>query len=990
MKKFKLSVITASVLAITGCNGIIKEVESQHASEVQSQAANEFELVRQNMLSGFVERQTDIAAKQQKSVSELAQEYADSMAANGSWDDIEYADEDPTGWQAGDHLRRLRMIGAAFVQSNNADLADAAIRGLTYWHQQDFKTGWWWADIGQPQFLGEVALMLGDLLPMEQRFQTAMIMSDTPGVRKSDNAETTGGNRSDINLVVIYRGLLINSKSLVGAAVKDMENTVKLTNGEGIQADYSFHQHGAQLYSAGYGEVWFGATLRVAYMVRDTEWRFSQEKADILTNFFLDGWRWMKRGSRLDYNTWGRGISRSKPELTPLAELPPLKPSNNITQMDMVAALTPERAAEAMAFKAHVTGARHGVPSGLNGFKHFWRSDYSTKMADGHFFGIRMNSQRTYPNESGNGENLLGYWLGFGSTFLEQRGDEYHNIFPVWNWKLVPGVTAPEYEGLPDDWGKIEQPEVAFVGGVSNGNYGVTTMDMNLDTSPAKGDAFNTKAKKSWFSFKNEIVALGAGISSTSSENVNTTLNQTLLNGKVTVDGVEVENGVREISFANWVHHDGVGYIFPQNGERHLSNQTQKGNWKRIRSGSSANEVSKDVFTLHISHGVKPSDADYQYIIVPELTAEQTASYQQMMPVTVLQNSTSVQAVRNSDLKITGVVFHQAGSVVISDDLTVSVDKPSVLLVDESGAEPIVTLSTPGLSYAEVKLTLDSKAKGEAVTRMVMTHGKTAEQGNSVTFPFYQGAEKINQAFRDEIKQAEEEARVAAEAQAAVVAKAEAAAKEASEAQAKADAEARAKAKQDLAAGGLELKVTQDAYVRGGNQADKFDGIGWGFMGVENHYNNPALDHISILRFDTNGLMGLKATSAKLKLHIRGVDTRPDKTGGNKDTRLQAFAADAGDWVEKESITWNTLPSTDGATASGITTASHGQSQKWIELDVTDIVNKLDSKRSLDLLLVNIDEKGQGGYVGLSTKEHSGGKYTPQLLIQGELEEPVK
>ncbi|MEI8597430.1 hypothetical protein P4S64_06780 [Vibrio sp. M60_M31a] len=78
--------------------------------------------------------------------------------------------------------------------------------------------------------------------------------------------------------------------------------------------------------------------------------------------------------------------------------------------------------------------------------------------------------------------------------------------------------------------------------------------------------------------------------------------------------------------------------------------------------------------------------------------------------------------------------------------------------------------------------------------------------------------------------------------------------------------------------------MTQDAYVRGGNQADKFDGIAWGFMGVENHYNNPALDHISILRFDTNGLMGLKATSAKLKLHIRGVDTRPDKTGGNKDT----------------------------------------------------------------------------------------------------------
>ncbi|POC03841.1 polysaccharide lyase family 8 super-sandwich domain-containing protein, partial [Vibrio vulnificus] len=102
-----------------------------------------------------------------------------------------------------------------------------------------------------------------------------------------------------------------------------------------------------------------------------------------------------------------------------------------------------------------------------------------------------------------------------------------------------------------------------------DGRYGVAVMDMN---------AYGTQAKKAWFSFKDEMVALGAGIASTRSEYVNTSVNQTRLNGPVTVDGVVYEKGSRALVNASWVHHDGIGYVFPAYWYGHMNNQTQSGN----------------------------------------------------------------------------------------------------------------------------------------------------------------------------------------------------------------------------------------------------------------------------------------------------------------------------------------------------------------------------------------------------------------------------
>ena len=155
-----------------------------------------------------------------------------------------------------------------------------------------------------------------------------------------------------------------------------------------------------------------------------------------------------------------------------------------------------------------------------------------------------------------------------------------------------------------------------YAGGVSDSIYGATAYAY-MDTNPE----VNTGAKKSWYFFDNEVVCLGAGIQSTSTYPVHTTVNQCFLK-----DGILVDKGSKEETLANgsytlqapqWVLHDKIGYFFPQKEEVFLTAQTQSGRWYDINTSKSKKEEKMDVFTLGINHGVGPKDGSYAYIVVP-------------------------------------------------------------------------------------------------------------------------------------------------------------------------------------------------------------------------------------------------------------------------------------------------------------------------------------------------------------------------------------
>ena len=60
----------------------------------------------------------------------------------------------------------------------------------------------------------------------------------------------------------------------------------------------------------------------------------------------------------------------------------------------------------------------------------------------GFYSSIRMSSTRTVRSEQCNGEGLRNYHMGDGVTLFVRSGAEYVGIFPVWDWRRLPGITC--------------------------------------------------------------------------------------------------------------------------------------------------------------------------------------------------------------------------------------------------------------------------------------------------------------------------------------------------------------------------------------------------------------------------------------------------------------------------------------------------------------------------------------------------------------------
>jgi chondroitin AC lyase len=334
----------------------------------------------------------------------------------------------------------------------------------------------------------------------------------------------------------------------------------------------------------------------------------------------LDGARLMVRGKMLDIGAIGREISRPGAS----QEAPGLIPS-----LDKMVVLKPEKKAEYDALRAHIQGA--GVSYSFLGHKHFWNSDFTVHQRAPYYASVKMASARTYGTETINGENPKGYWLPFGATVIARRGDEYLDVFPIWDWTHLPGVTSPQE--IPRFLSHVDQQNT-FVGGVSDGVYGAAAMKVDAETGTS------IHAHKAWFFFDDEFVALGAGISSTGAATVSTTINQSLQKGDVVVDGHAILPGQHAIRDASLVLHDGVGYVLPGKAAINVSTGARSGSWSDISSLQAKVAVTKTVFALWLSHGVHPANATYQYIVVPGTDAERLTNYAEHIPVRILANTT--------------------------------------------------------------------------------------------------------------------------------------------------------------------------------------------------------------------------------------------------------------------------------------------------------------------------------------------------------------
>lgn len=670
-----------------------------HQSAAQS---SEIATLKTRLIPDFISDEQQRAEKDSTTISALASGYYNSQQSNGSWSDIDYTDTSRSEWAPSEHLARLRTMAADYYQAPTSAKLSQLSDGIDYWYQVDpVSDNWWWGDIGKQQYLGPIGLILE---PQLQPTQKTNILSDFPAA-----PSMTGANRTDISQSVIYGGLLDNDSNRVQAGIDGIGDSIVQTTSEGIQPDNSYHQHGPLLHNGSYGKVLLGSSLYWAYQVRDLQWAYPQSKVDIITDYFLDGDRWMTRHGRMDYSTGGRSISRPGPMV--------LSNDTLLKRIDYTEALVPARAGDTQDFRAHVNGG----PSGLDQHKHYWRSDYSVNARPDYLFTVHMSSNRVRSSETGNGENLLGFWLGLGNTFLYQSGQEYRDIFPVWDWTKLPGVTGPAYEGPSSSWGESPLHNATFVGGVSSGDAGISVMKL---------DILATRANKAWFHFEDMIVALGSDITSTHVNEVFTTVEQNLLDGNVTADGSVLSTGAHALTNAAWVHHKEVGYLFPDDWSGSVSLQSQSGSWKQINDSKPDTTLSKDVFKLAIAHGTQPASDDYAYIILPNVSVSETQNAAQSPGMDILVNNEAQQAVYHQNTQTTGVVFYQPGSLTLPGGETISVTHSSVVLIDQSLATPAIMIATPGSGGMDINVCW-TDTSGITQKSPVTMPGSAAELGSS-------------------------------------------------------------------------------------------------------------------------------------------------------------------------------------------------------------------------------------------------------------------
>ncbi len=625
-------------------------------------------------------------------------------AEDGSFSDIDYNRKDKGNWQPIQHLERLDRMAAAYITQGSIfykdkELYSKIVSMLRFWQDRNPRSdNWWYNQIGAPRLLAlDLVLLRSGNQKIPDDLEKAILdrMARDGGDPRDENR--TGANKADIAQHWLYRGCLLLDEKTVDIAVREAFYPARYTTGEGIQHDNSYFQHHEQFYVGGYSTVLMNRIAEIASYTTGTKYALNKEQLDILNSYIVGTFLTLTRGNTIAFNTMGRSISR------PGA----LSQGSAIGWLKKMALVDRKRGWQYEDGVSTIYG-KSKVPVILpQTFTHYYIGDYSIFRNDTWSFGVRMVSGRTWRSEELNGENTKGYFISDGSTSIMSTGQEYMNIFPVWDWNKVPGTTAPQ-KTVPSMYGVWTHPgESGFTGGVSDGKTGVSVYTMDNHE-----DSVDIAADKAWFFFGNEVVCLGCGISSSMDEEIATTVNQCLAKGSATYSSGGTEHvlnsghGFENIP-VDWIIHDNIGYLFPLPQKVSAKIEKRSGSWKDINSNQSGNVVESEVFTAWLGHGTRPAGESYSYIVIPAMTSSKIKGYDRSQ-ISIIENSCMIQAVSHTGLKMDMFVFHKPGEAS-SCTMTVSADSPCIVMVDRKSG--MLHVSDPSHSLDRMSVSIRIKNK---------------------------------------------------------------------------------------------------------------------------------------------------------------------------------------------------------------------------------------------------------------------------------------
>ena len=876
-------------------------------------------------------------------------------------------------------FKRLKALATAYAvpgtsYTDSTTLAASISAGLDFMVAGPYaKTvspynNWWDWQIGCTQSLEDTAILLYSQLSSTQIANycasiDAFVPDPTKQTVIGGTANTsTGANRLDECRAVIVRGALGENSASISTAVTAISPVLPLVMyGDGLYADGSFTQHTGVAYTGTYGQIYFNDIAALVLLLAGTTWAITDPNLSVIYTGVTNGFAPVVYNGLMIDSVRGRAISRySESDATDgfTAATTLLLYAQATTDPTQAAAwqatakgwLERNTVCTTAATTDQVVNLTTGatVPVSIAGTAgialaesvlsdssisaaaepqvhyQFPNMDRTIHRRPGWAYSLSMCSSMVDRYESINGENLHGWYTGDGMGYLYLDGDVAQFNDAYWDtvdMYQLPGTTTDQGT-VANAVGEATKPTAKWVGGsVLSGTYGAVGMQLQAHST-------NLTAAKSWFCLDDEIVALGAGITSTSGNSVVTTVENrnlhTIGNNSLYINGTAQSISAGWSTTADSVQSaclTGVaGYCFLDSGGANnvqFSLTDQSGNWYNVNTlapTTLANDT-RPYLSIALNHGANPSAAGYAYAILPNCTQAQTAAYASSPKVSVLANTTAVQAITDATLGVTMANFYAAataGPITVSAAASVSMQISgsdlTIAVSDPTWASATLAVTIAGTGYTSVAsadptVTVLSSTGG-AIQLLVETGGSRGAS-HSVTLSTTGTALTPATATL--------------------------------------------------------LAPTDNTYVDGG--ADDATNYGGGTsMAVKN--STGAYDRISLLKFSTTGVTG---TVGRAILWVNG---HVSDSGGSQAT-LTAYALSNDTWTET-TVTFNTAPSLTTSYGTGQISTTND----WISLDVTGLV----ATATGGITAIGLWEASAGLDVTLSTKE-SGTAKSPILEV---------
>lgn len=639
---------------------------------------------------------------------ELVNKYINTISKDGSWPDINYNDNKRSGWEPAKHAERIFFLTKVYADPDskfykNKNLGMILHKAMHFWFQAKLTCpNWWYNEIGVPKTLGPAFIMLKDELSSDEIKEAVDVMNHSSFRMTGQNKVWLAGN-------IFFKAILTDDNKLAQQARDTICSEIKVTTEEGIQPDFSFHQHGPQQQFGNYGLAFITGMAFWGRIFDGTSLAFNGEQKTILRNLFDNGYNWINWKGYFDVNSLGRQffkdaeVTKSLATGYAAADMLVTDPNHKQIYLDFIS-------------------RNFSISSKplLNGDKHFWCSDMSVHRAPGWFSSIKMSSERVKGAEALNGENLKGYYVADGATYIMVDGNEYYNIFPVWDWRKLPGVTCYQsntalkvltFDGYHNN--------NDFAGGLSNGLNGITAFHLVRDS---------LTAKKAWFFIDNVMVCLGADITSPKDEPVTTTLNQSLLKGDVYyfdrgINKMKPESQISSDDF-KWIYHNKVAYYPLQKTQLSVSDKTQYGDWHDIAKVYPSKKQSAEIFSIDAKHGKSPQHLSYAYVILPAITLDDIAAYKPTF--TVIQNNAEAQILSSKKEKMDMFVIYRPDQISIARLGTIIFEQPGLYMLEKQHETWTMTAADPTHKLETLAFTLNSK-------KYKMKLPRDGDSGKSIT-----------------------------------------------------------------------------------------------------------------------------------------------------------------------------------------------------------------------------------------------------------------